>query len=154
MIKGKEVKYDARRFSQESYDRNDKLAKDIFIKWAKSTGHDIVSSVEDYNHDVITIKDGKNYAFELEMKNTYWTCREDFPFSTVSFLGRKKRLHKKQPFIYIIISAKSDYAVMCSSNVVYDEKNSELVGINTKERSGLDELYRVPKKDCTFFKIK
>lgn len=106
------MKYSARKFNKNSYEENDEFAKDLFIKFIKKRGHQIIKSTEDYKFDIETIKNGKNYYFELEVKRNYpFTSTEDYNFDTVSFLGRKKRLHEINSFYYIIICKETKYAL-------------------------------------------
>ena len=145
----------ARKFVQESYDNNDKYARDIFKAFITGKNHFVTKNEEDMMHDVVTLKGGCVYYFELEVKRgREFTTRESFPFGTVSFTGRKIRLHNQQPFWYIIICWESDYALMCHSSVIYNEEYKEQININTVHRQGKDEFYRVPKEKVKFFKIK
>jgi hypothetical protein len=147
--------YGAGKFSQESYDKNDELAKEIFIKYITTIKeHKIINSEENYDHDVITEKDGKTFYFELEMKRNYpWTSRDDFKFDSVSFLGRKLRLHNKHKFKYIIICAETLCAVGCDSNIIYNDNYKQNININKYDRKGFDTLYRVPSDLCKFFNL-
>lgn len=149
------MEYGARKFSKESYNNNDNFAKELFIKFIIQKGHTIINSEENYEHDIITEKDGKTYYFEVEVKHNYpFTDKKSFKFSTVSFLGRKLRLHKIQPFKYVIICAETLYAVACESKLIYKDDYIEELDINKYERKGKDAFYRVPKDDCVFFNIK
>tara|TARA_R110000822_G_scaffold172760_2_gene312378 strand:+ start:686 stop:1141 length:456 start_codon:yes stop_codon:yes gene_type:complete len=148
------TEYDARKFNQGSYDHSDKYAKDLFISYIKNSGHDLFSVVENYDHDIITMKDGVKFFFELETKSKYpFTTMDTFPFDSVSFLGRKKRLHLKNKFHYIIICRETEWAVTCESQNIFKEEYSESLNINTPNRKGKDQMYRVPKEKCIFFNI-
>tara|TARA_R110000822_G_C14988195_1_gene459351 strand:- start:95 stop:547 length:453 start_codon:yes stop_codon:yes gene_type:complete len=148
------MKFEARKFSQGSYDHSDKYAKDLFIKFIKRKGHKIINSEENYDHDVITNKDNITYYFELETKSNYpFTIKETFPFNSVSFLGRKKRLHIKNKFHYIIICRETEWAITCNSENIYKDKYIENLKINTDNRKGQDQMFRVPKEKCIFFNI-
>ena len=148
------MKYEARIFSIKSYEDNDSYAKEKFKTFIKNKGHVILSDVEDYNHDIITEKDGKKYYFELEVKRNYpFTNKNDFKFNSVSFLGRKKRLHDIHQFEYIIICKETEYAVGCPSNIIFNNVFNEEINISSYERKGLDEFYRVPKDNCYFFNL-
>ena len=148
------TEYDARKFNQGSYDHSDKYAKDLFISYIKNSGHHLFSVVENYDHDIITMKDGVKFFFELETKSKYpFTTMDTFPFDSVSFLGRKKRLHLKNKFHYIIICRETEWAVTCESQNIFKEEYSESLNINTPNRKGKDQMYRVPKEKCIFFNI-
>jgi len=144
--------FGARKFNQEDYDRCDTYAKEKVMHYLSEYGHKIIQSEEDYKHDIITEKNGHTFYFEVEVKTNYpFTDRGTFPFPTVSFLGRKERLHKIHPFYYLIVCWETDCVVMCHSDDIYKEKYKESIFINTSSRYGSDEMYRVPKEFCTFF---
>jgi len=148
------LKYGARKFNQGSYNNSDKYAKDLFIKYITKKGHIIISKEENYDHDVITEKDGIKYYFELETKSRYpFTTIETFNFNSVSFLGRKKRLHLKNKFHYIIICRETEWALTCYSEDIFKNEYIENLNINTPNRKGKDQMYRVPKNKCKFFNI-
>ena len=94
------------------------------------------------------------FFFELETKSKYpFTTMDTFPFDSVSFLGRKKRLHLKNKFHYIIICRETEWAVTCESQDIFKEEYLESLNINTPNRKGKDQMYRVPKAKCIFFNI-
>jgi hypothetical protein len=145
---------EARKFVPESYENNDSKAKDIFLSFIDGKGHTIVNDEEDYMHDVVTEKRGRTYYFELEMKRSVsFTTRESFKYDTVSFLGRKERLHKAHPFYYIIISPDTGYALTQHSDLIYKPEYKKHIRCNTSNRTGNDIVYWVPKEKCKFFKI-
>jgi hypothetical protein len=39
---------------------------------------------------------------------------------------------------------------MCRSDIIFDEQYKEKLYINTPQRKGTDEFYRVPKEKCIF----
>lgn len=142
------------KFIQKSYDDNDELAKNLFSKFIQTKGHTIKSTEEDYNHDIITNKEGKDYYFELEMKSNYpFYSKETYRFPTVSFLARKKRLHDIRPFYYVIICKETQVALMCHSSKIFKQTYQESIQLTHKERKGNDTFYRVPKELCRFFQL-
>jgi hypothetical protein len=149
------MKYGARKFNQKSYDDNDKLAKEKFISYLKNVrGHNILLDIETYDHDIITEKDGIEYYFEVEIKHGYpFTNRKSFKFPTVSFLGRKERLHDKKEFHYVILSYETGWALSCVSSQIFKKEYINELEISTKEREGLDCFYRIPKEKCLFFNL-
>ena len=148
------LEYGARKFNQGSYNHSDQYAKDLFIQYITNKGHTIISEEENYNHDIITNKDNITYYFELETKSRYpFTSIDTFPFNSVSFLGRKKRLHLKNKFHYIIICRETEWAVTCSSENIFKDEYLENLNINTPNRKGKDQMFRVPKEKCIFFNI-
>jgi hypothetical protein len=146
--------FDARKFNQESYDCYDKMIKDLWIDFIKSKGFTITKSEEDYEVDIKAEKNGFEYCFEVESKSTYpFYDEESFPFDSVSFAGRKKRLADKNSFWYVIINHKTETAIVCHSDVIFNDEYIETININTNQRQGLDQFYRVPKHKCRFIKI-
>jgi len=139
-------------FVKSQYDKYDKLGRLLLVDFLVHYGWSIVpKEEEDYKIDIVASKDDRVVHFEVEMKNTKFTCEEDFPYPTVSFLERKKKFHKDHYFFYTIISSITYGALMIRSDKIYSKDYLEVLDINTKERSGTDYFYRVPKNLCTFF---
>lgn len=146
------MEYKARKFNKNTYNEYDSFAKEKIIVFLTKKGHKIINKEEDYNHDLVTCKDGVNYYFELEVKIGYpFTSKNDYKFNTVSFLGRKKRLHDLNPFYYLIICKETNCVLSCYSNDIFKDEFLEKLNVNTKNRKGNDEMYRVPIDKCTFF---
>ena len=150
----KNLDFGARKFNQKSYNENDNFAKDKFINFIKKRWHKIINSNEEFSHDIITEKKGVLFFFEVEVKRNYpFTTRDTYIFDTVSFLGRKKKLHYKNPFYYIIICKETEWAVCCESKKIFIDNYIENLNINTSDRNGKDQMFRVPKEKCLFFDI-
>lgn len=146
--------YNARKFSQKSYDTFDSKIKDIVINHIKSKGGSIDRSDEDYHFDIEASYRGKKFYIEVEAKSKYrFKDIQSFPFSTVSFTGRKLRLHKIRPFWYWIVNYEDMIAIVANSNKIYKDEYRESLDINTEDRKGLDEFYRVPKDECYFIAL-
>ena len=137
---------DPRQFNQQSYDENDKIAKDLIIKFLSSKGHIIQQSEETYGTDIITNK-GK---YEVEMSSKDFTTRESFPYEKVNFLGRKQKYGKD--YHYIIISKNQEYALVAAAKDIFKEENKKVVYCNTN-RNGYDEVFQLPKHQVKFFKL-
>jgi hypothetical protein len=149
------MSYRAGQFVGKAYKESDALAKSMFKDFIVSKGHNIVSDEEDFYHDLETNKAGSKFLFELEFKWGYpFTDEASFKFDTVSFLGRKKRLHQKEPFFYVIICRETGWALMCHSSKIFKDEYKEEVYIDTSQRFGEDLMYRIPKDECIFFKVK
>ena len=111
------MEYKARKFNKNTYNEYDNFAKEKIIVFLTKKGHKIINKKEDYNHDLVTCKNSVNYYFELEVKIGYpFTSKKDYKFNTVSFLGRKKRLHDLNPFYYLIICKETNCVLFCDSN--------------------------------------
>lgn len=148
------MKYPARKFNQQSYNESDNWARKVFILYLINHDFYIINDKETYDVDIIAKKDNIVYRFELEVKRKYpWTSINDYHFDTVSFLGRKLRLHKKEPFIYVIICRETKCAISLRSEDIYLDKYAVTCNINTIHRQGLDKFYRVPKELCKFFNL-
>lgn len=147
--------YEARRFVRSSYERSDSPLKQMLSDFLVERGHTILHSEEDSAHDIVTEMGGRAYYFEVEAKATYlFTNKDSFPFDTVSFLGRKYKLHMLHPFQYIIVCPTTGWALSCYSSQIFKEDHRVLLSIRSHERQGLDEFYRVPKQECIFFPLK
>lgn len=145
---------EARKFSKEEYIKYDDLAKESFKKFLLENNHTIIKDTEDYYHDLVTSKDNKEFYYEVEIKKGYpFTNKESFRFSTVSFLGRKERLHNIKPFYYVIICKETNWAVICPSDIIYQEKYKEQLYIHTQTRKGSDEMFRIPRDFCRFYDL-
>jgi len=148
------MKYNARKFVQASYDRNDDWGKEILVRWLKSYGSRFTildKEKEDYKVDIVVLdtKADKLMSFEVEVKHGYpFTDEESFKFDSVSFLGRKK---KYGDFWYAIVCAETEAILIAHSFEIYKEEYREIKTIATTERNGLDEFYRVPKDKCIFY---
>ncbi len=139
------------KFVKDQYDRYDALGRKLTCSFLESHGYTIEpKEEEDYNIDIVAYKDGKRYFFEVEMKNTAFTDMNSFPYSTVSFLDRKKKFSKDHLFFYIIISSKTYAALIVRSDKIFKKEYLERLYINTRERSGEDYFYRIPKELCRF----
>jgi len=146
--------HSAREFNKSTYDKYDNFAKEKIINFLIKRGHSIKNKEENYNHDLVTCKNGINYYFEIEVKIGYpFTSKHDYKFNTVSFLGRKKRLHDISPFYYLIICNETNHALCCKSNDIFKDEFLQKLNIDTNDRKGNDEMYRVPINKCIFFNI-
>ena len=148
------MKYKARTFNQESYNENDEYAKKKITKFLIQRGHKVIQDKEDYNHDLITKRNEIKFYFEFEVKRNYpFTNRKDYKFNSVSFLGRKIRLHDIKPYYYMILCYETDCIVFCHSSKIFKDEYKETLNLNTFDRKGNDQMYRVPIDECNFINI-
>lgn len=144
----------AREFDKFLYYETDDKAKQIFKSHLESKGHIIIKDVEDYEHDLVSMKNGEIFYFELELSLAHkFEDEKSFKYPKVSFLGRKERLHKIQPFYYIIICPDTGMAVSAFSSDIYKDEFKVESYVNQPYRQGLDCFYRIPKNNARFFKI-
>jgi hypothetical protein len=138
------------KFNQQSFDENDGIGRELLTAFLEKKCHKVSNNCDKYGIDLVSEKDGVEYKWEVEMKSKRpWTCMEDFAFKTVSFLNRKAKWKDTQ-FWYVIICTETRAALMCRSDVVFHEDYKEKIYINTAQRKGTDEFYRVPKEKCIF----
>jgi DNA gyrase/topoisomerase IV subunit A len=137
---------DPRQFNQQSYDANDKIAKDLMIIFLTKKGHIITQSEETYSTDIITNK-GK---YEVEMSSKDFTTRQSFPYEKVNFLGRKAKYGND--YHYVIISKNQQYALVAAAKDIFKEDNKTTVYCNTN-RNGYDEVYQLNKDQVKFFQL-
>lgn len=135
-----------RQFNQQSYEENDKIAKDLMINFLTKRGHIITQSEETYGTDIITNK-GK---YEVEMSGKEFTNEESFPYPNVNFLGRKEKYGND--FYYVIISKNKTHALVAAASDIFQKDNKVVVYCNTN-RNGYDEVYQLPKDRVKFFKL-
>lgn len=138
------------RFNQESFDTNDAMGKELLMVFLRSKGHNISVNCDKYAVDLVSTMNEKDYLWEVEIKiKRPWTTKEDFPFPSVSFLGRKEKW-KDTNFWYIIICNETHAAIFCHSSVIFREQYKEKLYIKTHDRQGRDNFFRVPKDLCIF----
>ena len=148
------MKYPARKFNQQSYNNSDQWARNLFLLYLMNNNFYITNAVENYDVDILAKKDEKEYRFELEVKRNYpFTSAEDYKFKTVSFLGRKIRMHKEKPFIYVIICYETKYALCCNSSDIYKEEYMQIRNVDTIHRKGIDKFYNLPLDKVKFFNL-
>ena len=145
---------EARKFSKESYDQFDSMVKNIVIDFIEYNGGLITKAEEDYSFDIEFSYNDMGYLAEVEAKSNYrFNDADSFPFETVSFTGRKLRLHNITPFWYIVVNYIDMVAIVCHSSKIYRDEYLEQLNINTEHRKGRDEFYRVPKEECKFINL-
>jgi ABC-type oligopeptide transport system ATPase subunit len=138
------------KFVQSLFDSSDDIGKTLLRAYLVRRGHVITDNENRYGIDLFSEKNDKVYRWEVEMKSLRpWTSREDFEFDTVSFLRRKEKW-KNELFWYVIICRETGAALMCSSDIIFQEKYKQFLKIKTNYRQGTDIFYRVPKELCIF----
>jgi len=142
--------FKARKFVQESYDKNDAWGRKLISEMLAYRGYVVEDKPEDFGIDIVATREGVTEFFEVEVKHNHpWNHRDDFKFDTVSFLGRKKKWEEDN-FWYCIICAETEAIIVCRSSSIYKEEYAEIRNVNTSHRSGTDKFYRVPKEKCFF----
>jgi hypothetical protein len=131
------------------YDRHDQWGKEILGSFLRGRGHEVVIRREDYGVDMFSHSINGAWRWEVEIKrSTKWSNMEDFPYMTVSFLSRKKRLGN---FWYCLISeVDPNRLILCHSSVIYSNGSKVEKYIETDSRNGIDGMYHVDKRLCRF----
>ena len=142
------------KFVPKSYNRSDDWAISKVKEHLINNGYTVIpKETEDYSLDIKAVKNGLVEYYECETKTGYtFTGKQDFKFSTVSFLARKRKW-AETGFWYIIVCRETLAYVKCHSSVIFKEEYLEVLDINSQERRGKDTFYRVPKNLCEWGKL-
>lgn len=143
-----------KRFVKSSYNRSNEWALSRFKKHLIKNGYSIIEKEqEDYELDIKAVKGNLIEFYECETKTGYpFHNQDDFKFSTVSFLARKKKW-VDVGFWYVIICRETSAYLKCHSNVIFKDDYFELLNITSQKRMGPDEFYRVPKHLCEWLTL-
>lgn len=138
-------------FRQDDYNKyNDvsiKKVSDYLIK----KGFIVPQKNEDYDIDIIAYKNNIEYRIEVEVRTKLnWTSEKDYPYSTVSFLGRKKKYCKFNIFWYFLVSNDINNFLFCQSSYIFNKQYQVVKQVDTDKRYGIDIAYHVPKQLCNF----
>ena len=133
-------------FSVSAYNKWDDWGKQVVKDYLLNQGHIIVPNPDRYGVDLYSEKRGKLYRWVVEVKTAVrWTTKEDFPYDTVSFLGRKEKW-TEFPFWYCIVCSQTKSILFAFSNVIYHKEFEVEKYIG--ERSEVQKFYHVPKDLC------
>lgn len=142
------MRFDPRLFISKSYDRSNDWALAQVKQMLKAKHYEILEHEENYGVDITAKRFGKIHYFEVETKTGYpFTCMVDYPFPTVSFLARKEKW-KEQGFWYVVVCRETRAMLTCHSSIIFRPEYKEHLRIDSKERLGEDEFYRVPTELC------
>jgi len=138
-------------FRQDDYNKyNDvsiKKVSDYLIK----KGFIVPQKNEDYDIDIIAYKNNIEYRIEVEVRTKLnWTSEKDYPFDTVSFLGRKEKYSKPNMFWYFLVSNDINNFLFCRSDYIFNKQYQIKKQVDTNKRYGIDIAYHVPKQLCKF----
>ena len=141
-------------FRQDDYDELNDLSIKKVSSYLERRGYLVPYKKEDYDIDIVAYKGDQEYRVEVEVRTKLtWTSENDFPFDTVSFLGRKKKYQDNKPFWYFLVSNDMKHFLYCSSDDIFKEEYRKVKKINTEKRFGTDSAYHVPKHKCHFRNI-
>ena len=141
----------AGKFRQDDYNKyNDvsiKKVSDYLIK----KGFNVPCKDEDYDIDIIAYKNNIEYRIEVEVRTQlHWTSEKDYPYSTVSFLGRKEKYCKSNIFWYFLVSNDIKNFLFCRSDYIFNKQYQVIKQVDTNKRYGIDIAYHIPKQLCNF----
>lgn len=141
----------AGKFRQDDYDKfNDTSIKKV-CDYLIEKGFSVPDKEEDYDIDIIAYKNNVQYRIEVEVRTKLnWNSEKDFPYSTVSFLGRKEKYSKSNIFWYFLVSNDINNFLFCRSDYIFQEQFKVCIQVDTDKRYGIDIAYHVPKQLCNF----
>lgn len=141
----------AGKFREDDYNKYNDLSIKKVSNYLIKKGFDVPHKDEDYDIDIIAYKNNIEYRIEVEVRTKLnWTSEKDYPYSTVSFLGRKEKYCKLNDFWYVLVSNDINNFLFCKSNYIFNTEYQIVKQINTNKRYGTDITYHIPKELCSF----
>ena len=132
-------------FDQSHYDADDN-AKHELIRWLEDR-HGFMAWVNDdqFGIDVLAIKHGEDYEFEVEVKHNW--KGETFPFAAVHWSARKlKFAEESKRNWFVMFNDERNRALFASGKTLLD---CPIVVKNTKYTQG-EKFVEVPLGRCIF----
>jgi len=141
----------AGKFRQDDYDKFNDISIKKVCDYLIEKGFSVPDKEEDYDIDIIAYKNNEQYRIEVEVRTKLnWNSEKDFPYSTVSFLGRKEKYSKSNIFWYFLVSNDINNFLFCRSDYIFQEQFKVCIQVDTDKRYGIDIAYHVPKQLCNF----
>jgi hypothetical protein len=141
----------AGKFRQDDYNKYNDISIKKVSEFLIKKGFSVPYKDEDYDIDIIAYKNNIKYRIEVEVRTKLnWTSEKDYPYSTVSFLGRKEKYSKSNVFWYFLVSNDINNFLFCRSDYIFNKKYQVSIQVNTSKRYGADIAYHIPKKLCNF----
>ncbi len=141
----------AGKFRQDDYDKFNDISIKKVCDYLIEKGFSVPDKEEDYDIDIIAYKNNVQYRIEVEVRTKLnWNSEKDFPYSTVSFLGRKEKYSKSNIFWYFLVSNDINNFLFCRSDYIFQEQFKVCIQVDTDKRYGIDIAYHVPKQLCNF----
>ena len=139
------------KFRQDDYNKYNDLSIKKVSGYLIKKGFNVPYKEEDYDIDIIAYKNNIEYRIEVEVRTKLnWTSEKDYPYSTVSFLGRKRKYCKSKDFWYFLVSNDINNFLFCKSNYIFNTEYQVVKEIDTNKRYGIDITYHVPKQLCNY----
>ena len=120
-----------KEFNKESYDANDKPAKDLVINFLKSKGLDAMENPDKYGIDIVVPR------YEVERREI-WI--DKFPFKTVHIPARKEKF-LKHSIIYVVVNKDFNKLMFCRSEII---RQYNLIEVPNKSVPEGEYFYDVP----------
>ncbi len=141
----------AGEFRQDDYNQYNDISIKKVSDYLIQKGFTVPHKDEDYDIDIVAYKNNIEYRIEVEVRTKLnWTSEKDYPYSTVSFLGRKKKYSKSSLFWYFLVSNDVSNFLFCRSDFIFQKQHQVSMRMNTNKRYGIDIAYHVPKQLCNF----
>lgn len=149
-----------RKFNRESYNNNDKRAKDALISYLKLEGYDNIESREDYHFDIHSEKDKSLKLFEVEIKNQWkdswnptWT-EIRIPQRKIRLIDKWEKEYPTSEFTFIVLNYNCKQGWFIPAKIV---KGSKVDTIKNSRRIGEPHLkepfFHIPMECATLKKI-
>tara|TARA_R110002167_G_scaffold70851_1_gene200071 strand:- start:466 stop:912 length:447 start_codon:yes stop_codon:yes gene_type:complete len=139
------------QFRQDDYNKYNDLSIKKVSDYLIKKGFNVPYKAEDYDIDIIAYKNNIEYRIEVEVRTKLnWTSEKDYPYSTVSFLGRKEKYCKSKDFWYFLVSNDINNFLFCKSNYIFNTQYQVVKQVDTNKRYGVDIVYHIPKQLCNF----
>ena len=129
-----------KEFNKESYDANDKPAKDLVINFLKSKGLDAIENPDKYGIDIVVPR------YEVERREI-WI--DKFPFKTVHIPARKEKF-LKHSIVYVVVNKDFDKIMFCRSEVI---RQYNLIEVPNKSVPEGEYFYDVPIEKWRIYNI-
>jgi len=138
-------------FRQDDYNKYNDVSIKKVCDYLIKKNFSVPYKDEDYDIDLIAYKNNIEYRIEVEVRTKLnWTSEKDYPFDTVSFLGRKEKYSKPDMFWYFLVSNDINNFLFCRSNYIFNKQYQVIKQVDTNKRYGIDTVYHVPKQLCNF----
>lgn len=138
-------------FRQDDYNKYNDVSIKKVCDYLIKKDFSVPDKDEDYDIDIIAYKNNIEYRIEVEVRTKLnWTSEKDYPFDTVSFLGRKEKYSKPNMFWYFLVSNDINNFLFCRSDYIFNKQYQVKKQVDTNKRYGIDIAYHVPKQLCKF----
>lgn len=136
-------------FDQALYDSDDNAKHDLIGWLERENGFMAWVNDDQFGIDVIAIKDGQQFEFEVEVKHN-WNS-EGFPFDTAHWSARKLKFAMPSKFNwFVMFSASRESALFASGATILD---CPIVTKDTKYTSA-EKFVAVPLGRCILRRIR